>query len=74
MPFGLQMIGPLRGDAKLLSMAKALEKAWAADAATARPRPDMGQLATVRPELKSIVTHPPIFEGAAPGADANVAV
>jgi Asp-tRNA(Asn)/Glu-tRNA(Gln) amidotransferase A subunit family amidase len=74
MPFGLQMVGPLRGDAKLLSMAKALEKAWAADAATARPRPDMGQLATARPELKSIVTHPPIFEGAAPGADANVAV
>ena len=34
----------------------------------------MRKLETARPELKSIVTHPPIFEGAAPGADANVAV
>jgi Asp-tRNA(Asn)/Glu-tRNA(Gln) amidotransferase A subunit family amidase len=74
MPFGLQMIGPLRGDAKLLSIAHALEKALAADPATARPRPDMGKLEQARPELKSIVTHPPILEGAAPGADANVAV
>jgi Asp-tRNA(Asn)/Glu-tRNA(Gln) amidotransferase A subunit family amidase len=74
MPFGLQLVGPLRGDAKLLAMAHALEKALSADAATARPRPDMGKLERARPELRSIVTHPPILEGAAPDAAANVAV
>ena len=39
MPFGLQVIGPLRGDAALLAAAQAMEQAFQADAATRRPRP-----------------------------------
>ena len=39
MPFGLQLIGRLRGDVALLSMAQALEQACAGDAALARPVP-----------------------------------
>lgn len=59
MPFGLQLIGPLRGDARLLAAALALEQAFAADPALRRPRPELERLKTPRPELKSIVTHPP---------------
>jgi Asp-tRNA(Asn)/Glu-tRNA(Gln) amidotransferase A subunit family amidase len=65
MPFGLQVIGRLRGDAALLNAARALEQAFAADPALRRPRPDLQALRTARPELKSIVTHPPIFGGSA---------
>jgi Asp-tRNA(Asn)/Glu-tRNA(Gln) amidotransferase A subunit family amidase len=64
MPFGLQVIGPLRGDARLLSLAAALEQAFAGDAALRRPRPDLARLQAARPELRSIVTHPP---GTPPG-------
>jgi Asp-tRNA(Asn)/Glu-tRNA(Gln) amidotransferase A subunit family amidase len=60
MPFGLQLIGPLRGDARLLAMASALEQAFAADPALRRPKPDLQALRTPRPELRSIVTHPPL--------------
>lgn len=63
MPFGLQVIGRLRGDAALLSAALALEEAFAGDASLRRPRPDLDALRTPRPELKSIVTHPPILDG-----------
>ena len=59
MPFGLQLIGPLRGDARLLAMAAALEQAFAADPALRRPKPDQQALRAPRPELCSIVTHPP---------------
>ena len=59
MPFGLQLIGPLRGDARLLAAARALEQAFAADPALRRPRPELEALKTPRPELKRIVTHPP---------------
>lgn len=65
MPFGLQAIGRLRGDAALLSAALALEAAFASDAALRRPLPDLAKLATPRPELKSIVTHPPLTGGGA---------
>lgn len=60
MPFGLQLVGPLRGEAGLLAAAQALEQAFAADPALARPEPDVAALAG-RPEplLRSIVTHPP---------------
>lgn len=72
MPFGLQVIGRLRGDAALLSAALALEQAFASDAALRRPRPDLQALRTPRPELKQPVTHPPILGGApvdvSPGA------
>lgn len=59
MPFGLQLIGPLRGDARLLAMASALEQAFAGDAALRRPLPDLQALQSARPELRSIVTHAP---------------
>ncbi len=71
MPFGLQMIGRLRGDAALLSAALAVEQVFAADAALARPRPDLGALRAPRPELRSIVTHPPLREGTADGGGAR---
>lgn len=59
MPFGLQMIGPLNGDAALLGAARALEQAWAGDAALGRPRPDIAALRQPQPALRAIVTHPP---------------
>ena len=69
MPFGLQMVGRLHGDAQLLSAAQALEQAFAASPALCRPRPDLQALAQARPELKSIVTHPPLHgePGSFPG-------
>jgi Asp-tRNA(Asn)/Glu-tRNA(Gln) amidotransferase A subunit family amidase len=67
MPFGLQIVGRLRGDAALLAAAHGLEQAFAADEALARPRPDLQKLSSPRPELKSIVTHPPTYEGGTPG-------
>ncbi len=45
MPFGLQVIGRLRGDAELLAHAQALEQLLAADPATARAVPDLAPLA-----------------------------
>jgi amidase len=59
MPFGLQLVGPLRGDARLLAVAAALERAFEADPSLRRPRPDLAPLRAPRPELRSIVTHPP---------------
>jgi Asp-tRNA(Asn)/Glu-tRNA(Gln) amidotransferase A subunit family amidase len=65
MPFGLQVIGRLHQDVALLGAARALEQAfqdW-------RVRPDVGALKEPRPELKEIVTHPPVFgAGAEQGA------
>lgn len=63
MPFGLQLIGPLHRDGRLLEMAAAFEQRFANDARLARPRPEMGRLREPRPALRSLVTHPP--EGAA---------
>jgi amidase len=59
MPFGLQVIGRLHGDAQLLAAAQALEQAIETMPALRRPKPDVQSLRTARPELKSIVTHPP---------------
>ncbi|HEY4043638.1 MAG TPA: amidase family protein [Rhodopila sp.] len=44
MPFGLQIVGPRGGDALVLRVAAALETLLAADARTARPRPDLAAL------------------------------
>ncbi len=74
MPFGLQLIGPLRGDARLLSMAAALERAFAADPALRRPKPDLQALAAPRPALRSIVTHPPGGEDDAATTETTTAV
>lgn len=59
MPFGLQVVGRFRGDKTLLSAAHAMEQAFSANRLLARPRPDIESLREPRPELKSIVTHPP---------------
>jgi Asp-tRNA(Asn)/Glu-tRNA(Gln) amidotransferase A subunit family amidase len=74
MPFGLQLIGRLRGDARLLDIAQALELAWRDDPALARPRPDISALHTPRPELRSIVTHPPLFGSGGSGSPSMTAV
>ena len=44
MPFGLQIVGPRGGDAKVLAVAAALERELAGDARTARPVPDIAAL------------------------------
>jgi amidase len=59
MPFGLQVIGRLHGDAQLLAAGQALEQAFEANETLRRPQPDLQALQAARPELKSIVTHPP---------------
>lgn len=60
MPFGLQMLGAVRGDVGLLAAAKTIETFFAATPETARPRPDLSQLKPTEPDLHSIVTHPPL--------------
>ena len=62
MPFGLQLIGELRQDAKLLAMSHALEMALASNKATVRPKPDQDRLRQSSVNLKDIVTHPPILK------------
>jgi Asp-tRNA(Asn)/Glu-tRNA(Gln) amidotransferase A subunit family amidase len=59
MPFGLQVVGPFRGDAAVLSASHALEQAFAGIPALRRPVPDLSKLTKATPELKSIVTQPP---------------
>ncbi len=65
MPFGLQIVGPFRGDGKTLAVAHALEQAFDASATLRRPRPDLAKLAQPTPALQSIVTAPPVFDAAA---------
>lgn len=50
MPFGLQIVGPRGGDAKVLAVAAALERYLAQDPVTARPKPNLTKLAA-RPAL-----------------------
>ena len=64
MPFGLQMLGPVRGDEAILAAAKAVEAFFAADPETARPCPDAAGLAPSAIDLRSIVTHPPVLNSA----------
>ncbi len=51
MPFGLQIVGPNFADHAVLSAAHALEVAFAADPALARPLPDLAKL-TAAPPLR----------------------
>jgi len=45
LPFGIQVIGPRGSDLHVLQVAAALEAAFAGEAATARPVPDLAKLA-----------------------------
>jgi Asp-tRNA(Asn)/Glu-tRNA(Gln) amidotransferase A subunit family amidase len=49
LPFGLQIVGPRGGDARVLAVAAALESLLAADPATARPTPDLAALRAAPP-------------------------
>jgi amidase len=73
MPFGLQVIGRLHHDAQLLQIAQGLEQALAGNEQTARPLPDFAALEQERPELRSIVTHPPLTDGSG-GIEVRAAV
>lgn len=70
MPFGLQVVGRFRGDHALLGAAQAMEQAFAGIEALRRPLPDIAALKPAQPALRSIVTTPPVFDGA--GAADNV--
>lgn len=59
MPFGLQILGPMRGDDGLLAAAKAVETLFAGSSETARPLANMETLAPSAVDLRSIVTHAP---------------
>src|SRR4029453_2188660 len=62
MPFGVQLIGPFRGDIELLNGAEAMEAAFASINEPGRPGPGLAKLrGTTTPALKSIVTHPPLL-------------
>jgi Asp-tRNA(Asn)/Glu-tRNA(Gln) amidotransferase A subunit family amidase len=62
MPFGLQIVGPFRGDARTLDVAQALEAAFAHDPSMRRALPDLERLREPVPELRSIVTTPPVYQ------------
>ncbi|UPG71045.1 amidase family protein [Roseomonas gilardii subsp. gilardii] len=53
MPFGLQIVGPRGGDAKVLAVAAALERLLAGDPRTARPVPDLAKLKAAAPLRES---------------------
>ena len=59
MPFGLQILGPVRGDDGMLAAAKALETLFERSTETARPLANLETLAPSAVDLRSIVTHPP---------------
>ncbi|MFK8077862.1 MAG: amidase [Granulosicoccus sp.] len=65
MPFGLQMLGAVRSDKQLLSIASAVETYFALSPETARPKPSLHNIVTADPDLRSIVTHPPIADNSA---------
>lgn len=64
MPFGFQMLGPVRGDEGLLAAAKAVEALFASSTETARPIAQVERLEPSTVGLRSIVTHPPTLKGA----------
>ena len=61
MPFGIQMIGPLYQDGRLLAMGHAMEMALAREPGLSRPQPDTSTNEDNSEQLKSIVTHPPVL-------------
>lgn len=72
MPFGLQILGPVRGDEALLAASKAFETLFAADPAMARPRADMATCPPSDVDLRSIVTHPPTPNSVGQSKTANL--
>ncbi|WP_163270069.1 amidase [Chelativorans alearense] len=59
LPFGLQVLGPLRGDRGLLGAARAIEMLLARDPATAPAKPDLTKIVPPPVDLRGIATHPP---------------
>lgn len=59
MPFGLQLIGPMYQDGRLLAIARSIEEAFAMDPLLSRPKATLSPLTQAREELRSSVTHPP---------------
>lgn len=59
MPFGLQIVGPHKGDRLVLGVAHALEQVLATRPGLGRPVPDLDRLRTETPALRAIVTAPP---------------
>jgi Asp-tRNA(Asn)/Glu-tRNA(Gln) amidotransferase A subunit family amidase len=53
LPFGIQVIGRMGEDARLIEIAASLETALAADAELARPLPDLDKLKTNREVARS---------------------
>jgi len=53
LPFGLQIVGPRGGDAIVLSVAAAFERAFSTDPQLHRPTPDLTRLATAPPLAQS---------------------
>jgi amidase len=47
-PFGLQLVGPMQSDRRLIGTARSLERLFAGHAATRRPVPDLAALASPR--------------------------
>ncbi|MBJ7536561.1 amidase [Marinomonas sp. C1424] len=74
MPFGLQILGAVRADETLLAAASAIEALLAQTSETARPEPDFATLQDSTIELKSMVTHPPIFDSTDTSATVKTAV
>jgi Asp-tRNA(Asn)/Glu-tRNA(Gln) amidotransferase A subunit family amidase len=64
MPFGLQVVGSFRGDARLLACARSLESAFASRPELARPLPDIEKLMASRVDLTSIAVDAPQANGA----------
>jgi len=59
MPFGVQVIGRFRQDARLLAIGRALEAAFGGTAGLERPQPDLSTVRAAVPTLRSIVSAPP---------------
>jgi len=74
MPFGLQISGKLFSDGQLLAASHALEQAFKGSAEMKRPLPDLNKLSHANPELKSIVTHPPVYSAQGHHAEMKTAV
>ncbi|MCC7369303.1 MAG: amidase [Chloroflexi bacterium] len=58
-PFGLQVVGPHKGDRFVLAVAAALEAALASRPGLGRPSPDLDRLQVETPALRATVTAPP---------------